>query len=114
MKIIIAGGRDITDVNELEQAIRESGFGISEVVSGSVRGADALGQDWAETNGIPVTLFPADWAQYGRGAGPIRNRQMGDYAEALIALWDGRSRGTESMIEYARSKGLKVYVHYVK
>jgi hypothetical protein len=55
-------------------------------------------------------VFPADWKTHGKAAGPIRNRQMAKNAEALIALWDGNSRGTKNMIETATKLGLKVYV----
>lgn len=114
MKTIIAGGRDITEYKHVECAVKGSGFDITEVVSGCARGADTLGEMWAKRNGAPLAKFPADWEGLGRKAGHIRNCQMGDYAEALIALWDGESRGTKHMIDYATKKGLKVYVHYVK
>jgi hypothetical protein len=60
---------------------------------------------------IPCFRFPADWDRYGKAAGYIRNETMAANAEALIALWDGRSPGTKHMIDIARKKGLKVYVH---
>lgn len=113
MKVIIAGSRDITDYGLLLAVIRAARFRITEVVCGKARGVDTLGEELAKKNGIPIKYFPADWS-LGNGAGHIRNRQMGDYADALIAVWDGKSRGTKGMIDYARSKGLKVYVHIVR
>ena len=120
MKVIIAGSRTIRDLALIETAVRESGFTITEVVSGRQRswdsitrtyyGADYLGEKWAEANGIPVRLFPADWAGLGRSAGMIRNRQMAAYGEALIAVWEAGSRGTANMISEAMKRGLKVYV----
>lgn len=113
MKVIIAGGRDVTEPQLLLEAITDSGFTISEVVCGKARGADTLGEQWALQNDIPVKYFPADWNKYGKSAGYIRNAQMADYAEALIALWDGSSKGTANMIELAKKKGLRLYIHYV-
>ena len=113
MKTIIAGGRDITDYNEVLQAVNAANFSISEVVSGCARGADKLGEMYAAKHGIPAKKFPADWDGLGKKAGHVRNRQMGDYADALIALWDGESKGTKGMIEYATTKNLAVYVHLV-
>ena len=110
MKVIIAGGRDVTNYAYVEAAAKESGFSISEVVSGCARGADTLGEMWAKDNSIPIKKFPADWNSLGKKAGHVRNCQMGDYADALIALWDGQSRGTKHMIDYATKKGLKVFV----
>jgi len=55
-------------------------------------------------------LYPADWNRHGRAAGPIRNEKMAEVSDALIAFLDGKSRGTRSMIEIARRKGLQVAV----
>ena len=58
--------------------------------------------------------FLAQWDKYGRQAGPMRNRQMAENADALIAYWDGESRGSKNMIEEAKKRGLKVAVKYYK
>ena len=83
---------------------------IDEVVSGDARGADELGARWATYNNIHVNHFPADWDYYGHAAGFIRNIEMADSADALIAFWDGKSHGTKHMIEIAKNKGLNVKV----
>ena len=114
MKVILAGCRSITDSNELEAAIREASFEITEVVCGEARGVDALGRRWAEDHRIPVASFPADWEREGRRAGYLRNARMAEYAEALIAVWNNRSPGTRNMIQVACEKGLRVYVHRVE
>ena len=114
MKTIIAGSRTLTDSHQVVEAIRSSGFTITEVVSGGCpTGADHYGELWAALNAVPLRRFPADWNTHGKAAGPIRNAQMAGYADALIAVWDGKSRGTKNMIELARKNGLKVYVHNV-
>jgi len=112
MKTIIAGSRDCFDTNAVDRAVLGSGFDITEIVSGGCRGADQSGELFAERNGIPVKRFPY-LGQYGRAGGPIRNDQMARYADALIAIWDGRSRGTKNMIDLAKKHGLRVYVHMV-
>ena len=106
MKTIIAGGRDIHDYEVVLDAIKESQFPISVVVSGGAKGVDALGERYAEEMNLPLHIYAADWEQHGRAAGPIRNRKMAENAEALIAIWDGKSRGTKNMIETAEKKGL--------
>lgn len=111
MRVIIAGSRSVTSYELVARAIKLSGFHISEVVSGCARGADQLGERWAERHHIPVKHFPADWARYGRPrAGHIRNEQMARYAEALVAVWDGESGGTKGMIAKAKRLGLRVFV----
>lgn len=114
MKTIIAGSRTIEDYAAVEAAITASGFAISQVVSGCARGVDTLGEQWAESQGIPIERFPAKWKQYGRRAGPIRNNEMVSYAQALIAIWDGRSDGTRHIINAARREGRRVFVYHVK
>lgn len=113
MKTILAGSRAITDMTPLYDAIRASGFEITEVVCGEARGVDTLGRWWTQHNNIPVASFPADWNRDGRKAGFLRNLKMARYAEALIAVWDGKSVGTAHMIGAARAQGLKIYVHRI-
>lgn len=110
MKVIIAGSRGIAEYPLVERAVRESGFQVTEVFSGGARGVDCLGEEWARRNGIPVRRFPADWERDGKRAGFLRNEQMADCAEALIAVWDGRSPGTKHMIEIAKKRGLKMFI----
>jgi len=114
MKVIVAGMRDFTDEAVVKEAIANSGFEITEHVNGGAAGVDAIALNWAVENKIPVKIFPADWKQYGLAAGPIRNRQMAEYAEALVAVWDGESKGTKNMIETATKLGLKVFIEFTK
>jgi hypothetical protein len=111
MKTIIAGSRSITRLADLAIAIRRAGLGMTEVVSGCAEGVDQLGEQWARMAQLPVRQFPADWKRYGRAAGRQRNLQMAVYADALIAVWDGKSPGTRHMIATAERMGLKVFVY---
>jgi hypothetical protein len=110
MKVIIAGGRSYQNYDKLLTAIQNAQFEITTVVSGGAPGVDAMGEQYAESMNLPLNVYNADWEQYGRAAGPIRNRKMAENADALIALWDGKSPGTKNMIETATKKGLLVYV----
>lgn len=80
------------------------------IISGHASGADALGERYAQERGFQLKTFPADWKAHGRAAGPIRNARMASAANALIAFWDGKSRGTKNMIETAKNHNLKVVV----
>ena len=110
MKIIIAGCRHIKNYDLVVQAVKESGFEITEVVCGAANGVDSLGERYAKENGIKLSYFYADWKNLGKKAGYARNEQMGNYGQALIAVWDGKSPGTKHMISYAKKKKLLVYV----
>lgn len=110
MRTIIAGSRDLWDYPCLKEAIEKCGWPITEVVCGGAAGIDTLGKRWACENKIPVTTIMANWKKHGRSAGPIRNVEMAEQADALVAVWDGESKGTKHMIETAKSKGLRVHV----
>lgn len=110
MRVIIAGSRFITDYNLVVLAVKESGFKITEVVCGAANGVDSLGEKYAKENNKKLSYFYADWKGLGKRAGHARNEQMGNYGEALIAVWDGKSKGTKHMINYAKKKKLLVYV----
>jgi len=110
MKTIIAGGREIHDYQLVLDAIEEANLNITTVVSGGAKGVDALGEQYAMNMNLTLHIYEADWERHGRAAGPLRNRKMAENADALIAIWDGKSRGTKNMIETATKLGLVVYV----
>ena len=113
-KVVIAGSRTITDKKLLDDAIHESGFDISEVISGTARGVDQLGEQWAQEHNIPIRKFPADWTKYGKSAGYRRNEEMIIYVYqnrgAVIALWDGSSLGTQHTIDLAKKYKIPIYI----
>ena len=113
--IIIAGGRDFDDYSLLQSKclpIIERQMVNHDVIimSGHAKGADMLGERFAEEHGLKLEVYPADWKAHYRSAGFRRNEQMGNIANGLIAFWDGESHGTKHMIEYAKSKGFDVNV----
>ncbi len=114
IKVIIAGGRDFDDFNKLCQVCDEflQDQNNIEIVSGTYKGADLLGERYANERTYPIKQFPADWRRYGKSAGLKRNTEMAAYADALIAFWDGESKGTKHMIDLAKQACLKVKVIY--
>ena len=110
MRVIIAGSRWIRGYRAVCWAVESSGFDVSQVLSGGAPGVDRLAVRWAREHRIPVRIFYPDWIGLGRRAGPVRNEWMAEEADALIALWDGRSRGTRHMIATARRSGLRLHV----
>jgi len=111
MKVAIVGSRDFDDYKYLFKVMHHlnSNGNITEVVCGCARGADSLGELWAKQNGIKVTYFKPDWSK-GKGAGFDRNKEMAHYCDAVVAFWDGKSRGTKQMIEYSKSLGKRVII----
>lgn len=114
-KIIIAGGRDFDNYEYLSRVVGEVigklGPGPHEIVSGRAKGADSLGERFAAEHSMQTALFPADWKGLGKRAGFIRNHQMGDYADILVAFWDGQSHGTKDMIDYMKGLGKQVMIY---
>ncbi len=112
-KVIIAGGREFDDYPLLEKTMDNLLSNVKVnivVVCGMARGADSLGEKYAKSKGYQIDYFSADWKLYGKRAGYIRNEQMAKNADALVAFWDGQSRGTKHMIDLARKYNLKVRV----
>ena len=109
MRVVIAGSRQFNDYilaeNFLDINLSKLKDGTDlTIISGGCRGADSIGERYALENGIKTELYPAEWKLYGKRAGPIRNRKMVNECDAVICFWDGKSRGTKSLIEYAKSK----------
>ena len=104
MKIVIAGSRCYSP-KEADRLVEDAAHRFTdaeELVSGSCpSGIDQAGERWAKKYGIPIKRFPADWDRHGRAAGPIRNRQMAEYADYVIVIWDGKSRGAKNMMDLA-------------
>ena len=118
-RIIIAGSRKFNNYEKLSSTINKIISTIKdesiEIISGGCTGADALADKYAWENEIRFSVFAADWATYGKAAGPIRNRRMAEYAAQgdhgiLVAFPIGESRGTRNMINVAKEYGLEVEV----
>ena len=124
MKVIIAGSRTLNNQAYVEEAVGTAfnswitkdqdnwKYYIGpEIVSGGAQGVDFLAELYAKNHSLKFTEFPADWDNLGKRAGFIRNAEMAAYADALIAIWDGKSRGTLHMINTMVEAGKPVYVY---
>ena len=117
MKLVIFGSRSIDNYDEVKAILTETinymwPQDIEEIVSGGARGADHIGEKWAAEHGLPVTMFIADWDKYSKAAGPLRNQDMAEYADAGLAIWDGESKGTLDMLD--RMYRLKKHVTVIQ
>lgn len=110
MKLAIIGSRTFTDYELLFDTLQKLDFDISCIISGGAKGADALAKKYAEDNTIQYIEFPADWTQYGKSAGPIRNKQIVDECDIILAFWNGSSKGTLQAINYAKSKNKQTII----
>ena len=111
-RVIIAGGRTFIDFELMCSkcdAILKNKKNV-EIVSGTAKGADTLGEEYAIKKCYDIKQFPADWKKHGRSAGYKRNKQMAEYGDALIAFWDGISKGTKHMIDLAKENNLPVRI----
>lgn len=109
MKIAVIGSRNLS--------VRELGCylprGVSEIISGGAKGIDTLAREYALKNGIRLTEILPEYARYGRGAPLRRNLQIIDCADEVVAIWDGRSRGTAYVIDQCNKRGKKVTVYVI-
>lgn len=112
MKWIIAGGRDFEDYDLLKRTAGKVIRPGDTIISGGAKGADTLGETFAERNKLACERYPAEWDKYGKGAGYRRNHQMSLIADGCLAFWDGHSRGTKNMIEQAHAARLLTVVCY--
>lgn len=122
LRIIIAGSRDFNDYELLKKSAIEIITkktmlpDLTRIVSGGARGADTLGERFANEMGLEISRFIPDWDGLGKRAGYVRNAEMAKFAVEddndgmLIAFWDGQSRGTKHMIDLAKKYGLEVHV----
>ena len=100
MKIAVAGSRNITDI-DLSPYISAQ----DEIISGGAKGVDSLAAAYARAHGLPLCEILPDYARYGRAAPIKRNYEIVDRAERVLVFWDGKSKGTLSVIKYAEKTG---------
>ena len=118
-RIIIAGSRSFNNYETLKDRVTKFLYTKPDdrvIISGGAKGADALGERYAQEYHIPVKRFPANWDTYGKKAGILRNIEMAKYATddnaegILIAFWDGVSHGTGHMLRIADDYGMEIYL----
>ena len=113
MKILICGSRNITDyercVEYISKIIKTNALTPTVIIHGGARGADTIANTFAIQHRLPTLVFKPDWST-GKSAGYIRNGQMVEIADAVIAIWDGQSRGTNHTINLGIEKGVPTFV----
>ena len=114
MKVAIIGSRDFNDYNymcEMMDDFTKCHFTITTIISGGAKGADSLGEKWAEDNNLPTEIYKPDWKKYGRSAGYIRNADIVDNSQHVIAFWDGNSKGTLNSVDRAKKNKIAVTIY---
>ena len=106
MKVAIIGSRGLSmDIGHYLP------YDTTLLISGGASGIDACAAAYARKRGLPILIFPPDYDRYGRGAPLVRNQAIIEAADLVVALWDGRSRGTQQAVRYARGLGVPVQLH---
>ena len=113
MKVAVIGSRD-ANADAARLILKHLPADVTEIVSGGARGIDALAEDVAKSLSLPTKIFLPDYETYGRQAPLFRNRQIIDYADRVLAFWDGRSPGTRSVIGTCLDIGKPIQIIHLK
>ena len=116
-RIVIGGCRNYNDYTLFSEYVKSclSEF-ISDnvtIISGHCSGVDCMAERYAKENGLKCLVYPADWGKYGRAAGPIRNKALVENSDAIIAFWDGKSKGTKNLIDIAARQSKRIWVCHI-
>jgi hypothetical protein len=112
MKLAIVGSRDFNDYNLLHDTLRWFDAELDCIISGGAAGADSLGAKFSDERHIECVVFPALWNTHGKAAGFIRNQQIVDACDIVLAFWDGKSKGTEHTISLAKKAKKPTFIVY--
>ena len=112
IKIGVIGSRSFNDYELLKRVLDEYLGKVWVVVSGGAKGADSLGEKWANENNIKTCIYKPDWDTHGKGAGMIRNKDIVEDSDIIIAFWNSLSRGTEHSINLAKKMDKEVRIVY--
>ena len=106
MRVAIVGSRGLS-VTNLEKYLPD---GVSEIVSGGAKGIDTCAKEYAQTSGVPLTEFLPEYEKYGKSAPLKRNITIIEYADLVLAFWDGASHGTKYVIDNCKRRGIPIKV----
>ena len=114
-KIVVAGCRTYENYEEaklfLDECLKEYKEKTTLIfLSGGCKGADRSGERYANEMNYEIVKYPALWQKYGKGAGVIRNQEMAKDCDLVIVFWDGKSRGTASMVALAEKHNKPVMI----
>ena len=113
MNVAIVGGRDFDDYEQFKSSVNGEKIKFKSIISGGARGVDTMAERYAKEIGVPVNIYLHDWTKHGKSAGPIRNRQIIETADCVIAFWDEKSPRTRSSIKIAEElkKPVTIFVY---
>ena len=113
MRVAIVGSRKFYDFYHVVKVMRDfrKEHEVEAIISGKAFGADFLGEMYARSRGINFIGHQANWELHGRSAGMIRNLDIVEDSDEVIAFWDGKSKGTQNTISVTQDKGKKVHIH---
>jgi len=106
LRVLVCGGRDFNNAAMLARAMAALPSKPSVVIHGAARGADTLAGQWAKEAGVPVEVYPAEWAAHGRKAGALRNAEMLAKGKPDFVLAMPGGSGTAHMVSIARLAGV--------
>ncbi len=110
MKIAVVGSRDFDDYEFLKKILDY--HPCTKIISGGAPGADTLAKQYSAEKGIPMKEFPANWDVYGKSAGYIRNKQIVEVSDEVVAFWNKKSRGTKHTIDLANDANKPVHIYW--
>lgn len=113
MKIAVIGSRTATAKHYEELTARLELLGATEIISGGAAGADTLAERYALETGTKLTTYLPDWNKYGKAAGPIRNQDIINAADMVLAIWDGQSTGTADSLKKAKAQRKKTAIIWI-
>ena len=109
MKVAVVGSRSVSDYSVVKAILNQYTF--TQIISGGAKGVDTFAEQYSSENNLvePLVILP-NWKRYNRGAGAVRNREIVDSSDFVIAIWDGKSKGTLISINYAKKQNKPIYV----
>ena len=107
MRVAVIGSRGL-QIDHLEDYLPDD---VTEIVSGGAKGVDTCARNYALRHGLKLTEFLPEYGKYGRGAPLRRNIAIIEYADLVLAFWDGRSRGTKFVIDNCSKRNIPVVVY---
>ena len=110
IKVAVIGSRNLS-VRNLQNYLPGE---VTEIVSGGARGIDTCARNYAFENNLKLKEFLPEYDLYGRSAPLKRNIQIIDYADLVLAFWDGDSHGTKYVIDQCKKRGKEVKVFIKK
>lgn len=109
IRVAVIGSRGFKNYEAMVEELKK--LPVDVIVSGGAKGADSLAEKYATVANIETLIFPADWKKYGKRAGFVRNKDIIDNCDYVVAFWDGSSSGTLNSLQYAKSTNKPIFLY---